>query len=106
MIVNQAQVRKVKEKLARRGKGREIISELKQMLEIKQALLSRADMGLCCAQGCRLSDILAQEVILLEETLLVAENRDRGKAETILGDYLDFLESNYYEDGDNIYCRL
>ncbi|MFH1087994.1 MAG: hypothetical protein V1737_05355 [Chloroflexota bacterium] len=106
MIVNQAEVGKVRENLVREGGEEEAVSGLQHMLEIKRALLSRADIGLCCAQGSRLSEFLSREVLLLEETLGVVEKGDRAKADSLLAEYLDLLATNYRQDGDDVYCRL
>jgi hypothetical protein len=60
--------------------------ELEKVLEIKQALLWRADAGTCCA-GQGVANRFFCEVQLLERTLQALDEGDTDAAASLLGEF-------------------
>ena len=93
LIIDKAHVEHIRESLISTGITGEIIDDVKKMLEIKEALLWRADAGSCCGtllQGMSLS--LENEVTTLKNILSALEARDTGRAAHLLSVYADMID--------------
>ena len=67
--------------------------EVKNMLEIKSALLWWAESGKCCRWQVR--DCLAGEVQILKETLNSLKESNISQASSLLREYANQLEEGY-----------
>lgn len=104
LIINKDSVTAIKQKLTEPEQKQQSIDDIGRMLEIKKALLWRADAGVCCGIIRDLARMLAHEVNLLEDALEAANQNDTTSAASILEDYIAFLEQNYESEQPN-YCR-
>lgn len=86
LIISKDQVRALIEKLNDSSRIDSGIEEVKRMLEIKSALLWRADAGSCCV-GRDLPVRLDGEVRMLENTLHALEEGNVVEGISLLADY-------------------
>jgi hypothetical protein len=85
-IITREKIEALKQRLLDPAEASLCRQELQKVLEIKQALLWRADAGTCCA-GPRLPSCLFAEVQLLEAALQALEAGDSHKAASLLEDF-------------------
>ena len=88
-------VMSLKEKIGDPKKKGECIGELENMIEMKESHLARADWGSCCGSIRSLAPQIESELELLRNILVVLQRGDGAKAESLLQDYLAFLQKNY-----------
>lgn len=95
MIIDKNTVSAVKDKIADPKKTKQAIKDVKKMLEIKEALLWRADgMTPCCGSLADISAQLTHEVDILEKALSALENGSRAQAADLLQEYIKVLEAS------------
>lgn len=104
LIINKDSVTAIRQKLDDRGKMKEVIDDVRRMLEIKQTLLWRSDVAApCCGSlGCITSQ-LTHELNILESTLAALENGDGMQADSLLEEYLNAIETSN-EPSHSQYC--
>jgi hypothetical protein len=85
-IITREKIEALKQRLLDPAEASLCRQELQKVLEIKQALLWRADAGTCCAGPC-LPSCLFAEVQLLEAALQALEAGDSHKAASLLEDF-------------------
>jgi hypothetical protein len=96
LIINSETVDQIKRKISSPATRLEAIQDIKRMLEIKKALLWRADAGTCCApDASELRNLLIREVDLLEKALASLEKGNDAEAVSRLEDYSVLLEREY-----------
>ena len=93
-IVNKDSVKATRQKLDDPAKIKEAIADIKRMIEIKQALLWRADAGTCCGSLGDIASFLAREVTVLEKALNALQKDDKSEAIRSLEEYQQILEAN------------
>lgn len=92
LIITKEGVQALSERL-KEGKTDQCREELEKMLEIKDALLWRAEAAqCCCCVSWELPAHLAREVQLLEGALAALEEGDTGKAAALLEDYVSDMD--------------
>lgn len=87
---------KVKRKLAAPEKREECLADIEHMIEMKQSHLWRAELGSCAGGLCCITGQIELESGILQDAVEALKNGDGGKAASLLGDYIAFLEK-YYE---------
>jgi hypothetical protein len=93
MIIDKDTVTAIKDRIGDPKRTKQAIKDVRKMLEIKEALLWRADgMTPCCGSLADISAQLTHEVDILEKTLLALDNGDRKRAADLLQEYIDLLE--------------
>ena len=93
LIISRQQVDNLIQKLADPMKFDESRSEVKKMLEIKSALLWRAEgPETCCGSLCQIKTCLASEVQILEDVLSALDKGNIPQASSLLREYMDYLE--------------
>lgn len=104
MIVNKDSVTATRHKLDDPGKTQQVIAEVKKILEIKEALLWRAEgMAPCCGTLCGISAHIAYEIEILQNTLAALERGDKVQAADQLEKYIHVLEASCEPSQPN-YC--
>ena len=86
LLITREKIEILKERLGDLGEASQCLEDVKKMLEIKEALLWRADVGTCCA-GPYLPARLYGEVQLLEATLQALEEGDGTRAALLFEDF-------------------
>ena len=86
LLITREKIEMLRERLDDPREASQCLKDVKKMLEIKQALLWRADVGTCCA-GPGLPARLFGEVQLLESTLQALEEGDNTKAALLFEDF-------------------
>jgi len=86
----------VKRKLADPEKREECLGDIEHMIEMKQSHLWRAELGSCAGGLCCITGQIEVESGILQDAMEALKNGDGGKAASLLGDYIAFLEK-YYE---------
>ena len=86
LIITKDSVKALKESLRNPNEASQCREVLKKMLEIKEALLWRADAGSCCTAGC-IATALSRDVQLLETALQAFEEGNANKAATLLEEF-------------------
>ncbi len=105
LIINKRTLNEVKQRILQPESREETINTLKQMRQIKEALLWRADAGTCCASGgINLAVMLSREVDLLDNAIKALEKGNQAQALSWLDDYIFFLENNYVSC-ESDYCQ-
>jgi len=104
LIINKDTVSDTKQKMADPKKLKDVIEDVKKMLEIKEALLWRSEgMAPCCGSLSNVSAHLTREVGILEHTLAALESGDKSHASELLQEYIDLLQASC-EIGEPDYC--
>lgn len=104
MIVDKDSVTVTRRKLDDPSKTQQVIAEVKKILEIKEALLWRAEgMAPCCGTLCGISKHLAYEIEILQNILAALERGDKVQATDLLEKYVHVLEVNCEPSQPN-YC--
>ena len=93
MIVDKKTVNAVKVRLVNEGITPQSLSEVKKMLEIKQALLWRADNTPSCGSLFTVSAQLSREVDSLDLAMSALENGNIDDAIRALDEYERFLDT-------------
>ncbi len=102
-IVNKDSVRAARRKLEDPELTQEALDDVRRMLEIKQAILWRADMGVCCGAVDDIAACLAYETAILENTVTAIEKGDVAEAVSLLDEYEHTLEATN-EPSQPKYC--
>ena len=92
LIISRQQVENLIHRLNEPTKLKQCRDEVKKMLEIKSALLWRAE-GLqpCCGSFCQIEACLTWEVQTLENILDALEEGNTSQASSLLNDYINQL---------------
>ena len=91
LVITKEKIETIGGKLDRPEKTNQSLKDVRKILEIKEALLWRAEVGSCCA-GTGLASRLFEEVRLLQETLLALEKGDNSRASLLFKDFISQLE--------------
>jgi tetratricopeptide (TPR) repeat protein len=92
LIINAETVKAIKQKLADPDRIQEAHAAIKKMLDIKQALLWRADAGTCCGSLCNIATSLSREISILENAHNALEKGDNSQTIQALEEYEQLLE--------------
>ena len=93
LIISKEQVENLIHKLSDPAKFEECRDEVKKMIEIKSALLWRAEgPRSCCGSLEKIAVCLTSEVQILEEVLDALDKHDIPRALSLLRDYTRCLE--------------
>lgn len=90
-LITREKVEALREKLGNPSELGRCTADVRKMLEIKEALLWRADVGPCCA-GPGLASRLFAEVQLLRDTLQTLEEGDNSRASSLLAEFASGVE--------------
>jgi hypothetical protein len=94
LIISRQQVDNLIQKLTDPAKFDECWDEVVKMLEIKSALLWRADgMQPCCGSFDKIKVCLASEVQILEDVLSALDKGNISQASSLLTEYAGYLAS-------------
>ena len=96
-----ASVIALKEKIANPEKKKECISDIENMLQIKQSHSARAEWGSCCGNICALVPQLDNEMQMLQNILGALNGEDNKGAAFLLEDYITFLREHYKPEPDH-----
>ena len=94
IIINKDTIETLIKKLDDTSKDKVVYADVKNMLEIKQTLLWRADAGTCCGSLESVASFIARETIILENILVALEKGDKSEAIRLLQEYKQILETN------------
>ena len=93
LIISKEQVEELVQKLSDPKKLDEARDEVKKMLEIKSALLWRAEGAQsCCGSFEGIKTCLASEVMILEAVLSVLDEGNISQTSSLLREYMGQLE--------------
>ena len=93
LIISKEQVENLIQRLSDPAKFDECRDEVKKMLEIKSALLWRADgMQSCCGSFDKIKVCLSSEVQILEDALDALDKGNIPRASSLLQEYTGYLE--------------
>ena len=95
-------VMSLREKIADPEKRAECITDVENMIKMKESHLARADWGTCCGNICNLVPQIESELQMLQNTLDVLREEDSTKAVSLLEDYIAFLKKNYNPEPDHL----
>lgn len=93
LIVSKEQVEELIHKLADPAKLGECRSEVGKMLEIKSALLWKAEPQPCCGSYEEIKTCLTSEVQILQDVLNALDEGNIPRATSLLREYIGYLES-------------
>ena len=93
LIITKDLVESIRRRLLNTGEASQCREELRKMLEIKETLFWRADVGPCCV-GRAMSAHLFAEVRLLEATLAAFDKRDYPEAAALLKEFAHQAQIN------------
>ena len=88
-------VMSLREKMANPRNRAECISEVENMIKMKESHLARADWGSCCGNIGNLTPQIESELQMLQNTFEALEEGDNKKAVSLLEGYIAFLHENY-----------
>jgi len=91
LIITKQGVESLTYRLNDSAKFSQCRDEVKKMVEIKSALLWRAETAQACC-GWQLGACLASEVQILEDALNALEEGNTSQASSLLNDYVNQLE--------------
>jgi len=94
-------VMSLREKIVDPEKRAECITDVENMIKMKESHLARADWGTCCGNICNLVPQIESELQMLQNTLDVLREEDSTKAASLLEDYIAFLKKNYNPEPDH-----
>jgi hypothetical protein len=92
LIISRKQVEELIKKLADPAKLDECRDEIKRMLEIKSALLCRAEPQPCCGSYEEIKTCLTSETQILQEALNALDEGNISQVTSLLNEYLGYLE--------------
>ena len=94
IIVDIDRIKAIRHKLSYHEK-KEVLNDVKKMLEIKQALQWRSDaMAPCCGSLNSINACLNNEVTVLENVITSLEEDNISEADRLLQEYQHILEAN------------
>ncbi len=93
LIISKEQVEELIRKLADPAKLGECRSEVEKMLEIKSALLWKAEPQPCCGSYEEIKTCLTSEVQILQDVLNALDEGNIPRATSLLREYMGYLES-------------
>lgn len=93
LIINRDGVQSLETRLLDPQQASQCRDEMKRMLEIKEALSWRADMGGCCAGGAMSANLFG-EVRLLEAAIQALDEGDCARAASLTGEFLRLAQGN------------
>jgi phage tail sheath protein FI len=102
LIINKELIEDITQRIASSGITSGAIADVKKMLEIKEALLWRADAGTCCGAQLRgITFSLENEVNTLKNILSALEVNNTDQAIRLLTGYSDMIDpaQGDYEPG-------
>ena len=88
-------VMSLKERIADPKKRAECISDVENMIKMKESHLARAEWGSCCGNIRNLAPQIEGELQVLQNTLEALKRKDSTKASALLEDYIALLRKNY-----------
>jgi len=94
-------VMSLRERVADPDKRAECITDVENMIKMKESHLARADWGTCCGNIGNLVPQIESEIQMLQNTLDVLRAEDSTKAASLLEDYIAFLKKNYNPEPDH-----
>ena len=93
LIISRQQVENLIHRLADPAKLDECRDEVERMLEIKSALLLRAEGPQpCCGSFGEIKTCLASEVQILQDVLKALDEGNISQASSLLTEYISYLE--------------
>jgi hypothetical protein len=92
LIISKKQVENLIKKLADPARLAECRDEVKRMLEIKSALLWKAEPQPCCGSYEEIKTCLTSETQILQETLNALDEGNVQRATSLLTEYMGYLE--------------
>jgi len=92
-IINADSIKAIREKLADPDNIKNVIATIKKIIEIKKALLWRADTDTCCGSLCNIAASLTREINMLENALNSIEDEKKSDAVQTLKEYEQLLKS-------------
>jgi ArsR family metal-binding transcriptional regulator len=92
LVISKEQVENLINKLNDPAKLDESRDEVKKMIEIKSALLWRAEPETCCGSLCQIRTCLTSEVQILEGVLNALDEGNISQASSLLREYMYYLE--------------
>ena len=95
-------VMSLRERVADPDKRAECITDVENMIKMKESHLARADWGTCCGNIGNLVPQIESELQMLQNTLDVLRAEDSTKAASLLEDYIAFLKKNYNPEPDHL----
>ena len=106
LIIDKEHVERITERLKASGIIEEAISDAEKMLETKEVLLWRADVGSCCETFLRgIAVSLENEVDMLKDIISALKSNDTALAVRLLEQYSHIADRTKSENGDG-QCRL
>jgi len=90
----------LREKIADPERRSECITDLENMIKIKESNIARAELASCCGNICNLVPQIESELQMIQNILEVLRNGDSTKAPSLLEDYIAFLQENYSPQPD------
>jgi hypothetical protein len=94
-------VMSLREKIADPEKRAECITDVENMIKIKESHLARVEWASCCGNICNLASQIDSELQMLQNILAVLRKGDSTKARSRLEDYITFLQENYRPEPDH-----
>jgi hypothetical protein len=88
-------VMSLREKMADPKKKAECITDVENMIKMKESHLARAEWGSCCGNIRNLAPQIEGELQLLQNILETLKRKDSTKASSLLEDYIALLRKNY-----------
>ena len=92
LIISREQVDNLIQKLTEPAKLDECRDEIKRMLEIKAALLCKAEPQPCCGSYEEIKTCLTSETQILQEVLNALDEGNVTRAVSLLTEYKGYLE--------------
>lgn len=92
LIISKQQVETLIKKLADPARLDECRDEVTKMLEIKSALLCRAEPQPCCGSYEEIKTCLTSETQILQETLDALDEGNIQRATSLLTEYMGYIE--------------
>ena len=90
-VITREKIKTLKERLSDPDEAEQCLEDVKKVLEIKETLLWRAEVGSCCA-GPGLAPRLFEEVRLLEATANALKEGNITKASLLFEDFASRVE--------------
>ncbi len=88
-------VMSLKERIGDPNKRAECITEVEDMIKMKESHLARAEWGACCGNIRNLAPQIDGELHVLQNTLEALRKKDSRTASSLLQDYIALLQKNY-----------
>ena len=88
-------VMSLKEKMSDPKRRSESITDLENMIKMKEAHLARAEWSSCCGNIRNLAPQIDSELRALQNILETLKSKDGKKASSLLDDYIALLKKSY-----------